>query len=148
MHVTIPLSSPFNVMGAISKESIRRSDTQLAPKRPHVEADAAPTPHSSSSSTPSSSSSGVEASIVAIMDQLQHMHANFGSHLDHISDELCKMNTKIGHIARQQSRLGGFAPSHSPELADDSSLDGGDDDDKDASSSEYKDDKKGEYFFI
>ena len=26
VHITIPLSSPFYVMGAISKESIRRSD--------------------------------------------------------------------------------------------------------------------------
>ena len=67
------------------------------------------------------------------------MRADFGSRLDHLSDEMCQMNTKIGHITYRQSRLGGFAPSPSPEYAEESSsLDGGDDDD-DASSSEYDD---------
>ena len=87
-------------MGAISKESIRSSDVQLAAKRPHVK----PTPAQhdeaafyvaedvayaswpSSSSTPSSSSR-VKASLATIMDHLQHMHANFG--LDHIFDDMC-----------------------------------------------------------
>ena len=43
------------------------------------------------------------------------MCAHIGSRLDHISDEMCQMNTTIGCIARQQSRLGGFAPSSSLE---------------------------------
>jgi len=34
VHVTIPPSSPFYVMVAISKEFVRRSDTQLATMRP------------------------------------------------------------------------------------------------------------------
>ena len=73
------------------------------------------------------------------MEQLQHMHADFGSHLDHLSDEMCQTNTKIGRMACRQSRLGGFTPSPSPEHAEESSsLDGGDDDD-DASSSKYDD---------
>ena len=43
LHVTIPPSPHFYVMGAISKESIRKSAAQLAAKRPHVEpSDAAP----------------------------------------------------------------------------------------------------------
>ena len=62
---------------------------QLTTKRPHVEDDATPTPRPSSSSAPSSSSSGMEASLAAIIDQFQHMHADFGSRLDHISDEMC-----------------------------------------------------------
>ena len=67
------------------------------------------------------------------------MRADFGSRLDHLSDEMCQMNTRIDRIAHRQSRLGGFAPSPSPEYAEESSsLDGGDDDD-DASSSEYDD---------
>ena len=73
MHVTIPLLSHFYVMGAISKESIRRSDAQLAAKRPHVESttmDAAPTSLPSSSSAPPSSSFRTEVSLTAIMDQL------------------------------------------------------------------------------
>ena len=32
VHITIPLSSPFYVMGAISKEYIMRSDAQLIAK--------------------------------------------------------------------------------------------------------------------
>ena len=84
----------------------------------------------------SSSSYGVEASLAAIMDQLQHMHANFGCHIDHISDGMCQMNTRIGRIARRQSNLGGFAPSPSLEPAEDYS-DGGDNgDDASGSSSD------------
>ena len=37
VHVTIPLFSPFYVMGAISKEPISRIDAQLVAKWPHVE---------------------------------------------------------------------------------------------------------------
>ena len=67
------------------------------------------------------------------------MHANFGSCLDHLSDEICKMNTRIDCIACCQSRLGGFAPSPSPEHAEESaSSDDGDDDD-DASDFESND---------
>ena len=137
MHVTIPLSTPFNAMGAISKASIWRSDAQLAAKWPHVEStstDAASASRLSSSSAPPS---GVEASLTTIMDQLQLMRANFGSCLDHLSDEMCQMNTKIGRIARHQSRLGGFAPSPTPKPVEVSSSDGGDDDD--TSSSEIDD---------
>ena len=47
------------------------------------------------------------------------------------------MNTRFDHIARCQSRLGGFTPSPSPKHAEESSS-GGDDDD-DASGSEYDD---------
>ena len=68
VHITIPLSSPFYVMGAISKESIRMSDAQLAAKWPRMEDDATPTPRPSSYFAPSSSSSRVEASLATIMD--------------------------------------------------------------------------------
>ena len=45
MHVTIPPSPLFYVMGVISKESIQRSAVHLATKRPCVETmDATPTP--------------------------------------------------------------------------------------------------------
>ena len=33
------------------------------------------------------------------MEQLQHMRADFGSRLDHLSDEMCQMNIKISCIA-------------------------------------------------
>ena len=68
------------------------------------------------------------------------MCADFGSRLDHLSDDMCQMNTKIGRIARRHSRLSGFASSPSPEhVKESSSLDGGDDDDDSASSSETDD---------
>ena len=70
------------------------------------------------------------------------MHADFGNRLDHLSDEMCQMNTRIDRIARHQSCLDGFTPSPSLKHAkDSSSLDGGDDDDDDddASGSETDD---------
>ena len=91
--------------------------------------DAASTSRPSSSSSHPFSSSNAEVSLATIMDQLQLMRADFGSRLDHLSDKMCKMNTRIGRISRCQSHLGGFAHSPSPEPAE-SSLDGGDDDDE------------------
>ena len=88
LHVTIPRSPLFYTMGAINKESIWRSDAQLAAKQPCVKDDATPTPRLSLSSTPSSSHR-VEAFLAAIMDQFQIMCAGFGSRLDHLSDEMC-----------------------------------------------------------
>ena len=69
MHVTIPPSPLFYVMGAISKESIWKSVVDLAVKQPRMETmDAAPTLQPSSSSIPSSSRADV--SFVDIMNQL------------------------------------------------------------------------------
>ena len=72
------------------------------------------------------------------MAQLQCMDAR----IDTLSDELCQVNTRVGHIARRQTHLGGFpaSPSPSPEAskdedADDSTSDDDDDEDKDANSS-------------
>ena len=70
MHVTIPPSPLFYVMGAISKESIWKSVVDLAVKQPRMETmDAAPTLQPSSSSIPSSSSRA-DVSFVDIMNQL------------------------------------------------------------------------------
>ena len=65
----------------------------------------------------------------AVMAQLQHMDA----HLNTLSDELCQVNTLVGHIARQQARLGGFmaSPSSSPEASEDEDDDGDSDDNDD-----------------
>ena len=68
------------------------------------------------------------------MAQLQLMDAR----LDTLVDELCQVNTRVGHIARRQARLGGFAasPSPSPEaLTDEDGEDSDDGDDEDASAS-------------
>ena len=129
VHVTISFSTPFYAMGAISKESIQKSDAQLAAKWPRVEStltNVAPTSKPSSSFAPPSSF-GAGFSLATIMDQLQLMHVEFGSRLDHLPDEMCQMNTRISRIVRRQSRLSGFVPSPTPEPAEESSLDGGDD---------------------
>ena len=55
------------------------------------------------------------------MTQIKHMRADFGS-LNHLSNEMCQMNTKICRIAHRQSRLCGFAPSPSPEPTKESFL--------------------------
>ena len=139
MHVTIPPSPLFHVMGVISKETIQKSVAQLAAKWPRVETiDAAPTSRSSSSSTPFSSFRA-DFSFANIMEQLQHIHADFGSHLDHLSNEMCQMKTKISRICCHQSCLSGFALSPSREFAEDSSSNGEDDDDVDGSGSSNDD---------
>lgn len=94
----------------------------------------------SSSAPPPSSFSRVEASLAAILDQLQLVRSDLGDiretqaiHSDrlyHLIDGMCQMNTKIGRIAHHWSRLGGFPPS--PECdSSDASLESGDDDDDD-----------------
>ena len=95
----------------------------------------------SSSSTPPSSSFKADVSLTIIMDQLQLMCVDFGSHLNHLSNEMCHMNTRIGRIAHHQSRLGGFSLSPSPEPVEESSSDGGDDDDDDGASCSKTGDK-------
>ena len=65
------------------------------------------------------------------------MCVDYGSHLNHLFDEMRQINTRIGRIAHRQSHVGGFAPS--PNLAKESSS-GGDDDDADGSNS-FSDDE-------
>ena len=64
------------------------------------------------------------------------------AHLDTLFTKLYQVNTHVGHIARQQARLGGFVESPSPPPMapeasedDDDSNDDDDDDDGGASSS-------------
>ena len=61
--------------------------------------------------------------------------------LDTLSTELYQVNTRVGHIARRQARLGGFVESPSPPLEafeasedDDNSDNNDDDEDGNASS--------------
>ena len=75
--------------------------------------------------------------LVVVMVQLQRMDAC----LDTLSDELCQVNTRVGRIARQQARLGGFVESPSPSLEasankdDDGDFDDDDDDENEHASS-------------
>ena len=69
------------------------------------------------------------------MAQLQRMDA----HLDTLSTELYQVNIRVGHIARRQATMGGFAPEPTPspphpvasdsDAKDDDDDDDGDDDD-------------------
>ena len=63
------------------------------------------------------------------MAQLVHMDAR----LDILSDELCQVNTRFGHIAQRQAVIGGFTAytSPSPPALEDESDDGSDSDDAD-----------------
>jgi len=84
-------------MGAISVGSIQQSEAQLQSKRPWVEttdptASVVP-PSSTALSTSAPSSLAVGVSLEAIMEQLQQMHADFGSRLDYLTNEICQMNT-------------------------------------------------------
>ena len=97
-------------------------------------------PIASSSSAPSTSapsSSAIGVTLKAILAQLQCMDAR----LDSFTDEICQMNTLIGHIARQQARLGGFASSPSPSPKASADKDGDDGDGEDDNASFSSDDK-------
>ena len=63
------------------------------------------------------------------MAQLQHMDAR----LDTLSMELYQVNIRVGHIARREAAMGGFAPEPTPSpphlVASDSDAEDDDDDD-------------------
>ena len=89
-----------------------------------------PTPSRSARSTSAPSSSSSDVTLGDIMAQLQRMDAR----LDTLSMELYQVNVCVGHIARRQTTIGGFAPeaTHSPPspvASDSKDDDDGDDDD-------------------
>ena len=51
------------------------------------------------------------------MAQLVHMDAR----LNTLSDELCQVNTYVGHIARRQAIMDGYTVASSPEASEDES---------------------------
>ena len=89
--VPFPVSDHFNVIGAIDAATVKRSEAQLCLRRSGLAAP--PTPSTPSTFAPSSSAGGV--TLDAIMLQLQRMDAR----LDNLSDELCQVNIRVGHIA-------------------------------------------------
>ena len=92
--ISYPESPYFSYMCAIDAATVKRSIAQLHSRQPRTET-AAP-PASTTPSTPApSSASGV--TLEAIMAQLVRMDAR----LDTLSDELCQVNTRVGHIIRR-----------------------------------------------
>ena len=134
--VSFPFSSPFYVMGALWKVTLSRNSSQLSAQAKRSRDNLTPayqeeiefriaegtafTSRPSSSFAPSSSF-GVEATLAAILDQLQLVRGDIGvirklqtnhdDFLTHLTDKMSQMNPRIGHIACLQSRLGGFVPT-------------------------------------
>ena len=119
-------------MCAIDAAIVRWSEAQLRLKRPQTET-ATPLPSFAPSTSDPSSFAG-NVTLEAVMAQLQCMDAHLGT----LSDELCRVNTRVSRIARRQTHLGGFveSPSPSPKASvDDDDDNDNDDEDEDASSS-------------
>ena len=115
-------SNHFSFIGALNVASVRKREAQLRPKPPWLEMATPLASSIPSTSAPSSSSGGVI--FEAIMAQLVHMDA----HLDTLSDELCKVNTRVGCITQWQAVIDGFTASPSPSPSPQASEDEGDDD--------------------
>ena len=98
--IPFPVSDHFHVMYDIDATIVKRSEAQLRSRRSGMIAP--PTSSTSFTSAPFSSSGGV--TLEDIMAQLMCMEA----HLDTLSDELCQVNTRVGHIARRQATIGGY----------------------------------------
>ena len=124
--VLFPIFDHFHVMCAIDATIIKWSEAGSA---------APPTPSAPSTSTPSSSTRDV--TLDAIMVQLQGKDAR----LDTLTTEMYQVSTRVGRIARQQARLGGFVESSSPppEASEDNDDSDDDDDDEDGDSSSSAD---------
>ena len=137
--VSFPESPHFMIMSAIDVATIRQSEAQLRPRRPWTETATPPASTTPSTSAPSPSTGGV--TFKAIMAQIVRMDAR----LNTLSDELCQMNTHVGHIARRQAVMGGFTAytSPSPLISEDKSDDGfsSDDADEDEDASSPSDDE-------
>ena len=90
--VPFPVSNHFHVMCAIDAATVKWSEAQLRTR--WSRSATPPTPSTPSTSASSSSTGGV--TLDAIIAQLQRMDA----HLNTLSNELCQVNTRVGHIAK------------------------------------------------
>ena len=81
------------MMGAIDAATVRRSTAQPRLRQPQTQTVAPPASTDPSTSTPSSSTGGM--TLEAIVAQFVCMDAR----LDTLSDKLCQVNTRVGHIA-------------------------------------------------
>ena len=98
-------------MCAIDYAIVKRSEAQFWSRQSNSVAPLsclAPSRSAPSMSAPSSSLGVV--TLGDIMAQLQHMDAR----LDTLSTELYQVNVRVGHIARRQASMGGFAPKATP----------------------------------
>ena len=90
--IPFPVFDHFHVMCAIDAATVKWSEAQLRTR--WSRSATPPTPSTPSTSASSSSTGGV--TLDAIIAQLQRMDA----HLNTLSNELCQVNTRVGHIAK------------------------------------------------
>ena len=74
------------------------------------------------------------------MAQLQRMDA----HLDTLSTELYQVNVRVGHVAKRQATMGGFAPEAIPSPPPPMAFDSEDEDDDDGDDDDVSDDDDGD----
>ena len=74
------------------------------------------------------------------MAQLQRMDAR----LDTLSTKLYQVNVRVGHIARWQASIGGFAPEATPSPPSPVTFDSEDEDDEDGDDDDASDDVNGD----
>ena len=67
--------------------------------------------------------------------------------LDTLSTELYQVNVCVGHIARQQATMGGFAPEATPSPPPPVASDSEDEDDDDSDDNDASDDDNGDASF-
>ena len=142
-HFSVPFlfSDHFTVMCVIVYATVKRSEAQFRSRQLNS---AAPPSHSalsrfapSISALPSFSG---DVTLGDIMVQLQHMDAR----LDTFSTELYQVNVRVGHIARRQASMGGFAPKATPSLPSPVASDSEDEDDDDGDDDDASDDADGD----
>ena len=102
-------------MYAIDVTTVKWSFAQLCSRQPQLQMVVPPASITPSTSTPFSFAGGV--TLEAIMALLVHMDARLGT----LSNELCQVNTRVGHIAWQQAVMGGYKVASSPEASEDES---------------------------
>ena len=134
--VPFPASDHFHVMCAIDTATVKRGEAQFHLRRSGTTTSS--TPLAPSTSAFFTLAGGVTLDV--IMVQLQCMDA----HLNTLTDELCQVNTHVGHITRRQAEMDGYTmPSTLVASADKSDGSGSADDaedDDDATASDDEDD--------
>ena len=129
-HFSIPFPSAeyFTVMCAIDYATVKRSKAQFRPQQLNpATPSSCSTPSRSASSTSAPPSSSGNVTLRDIMAQLQRMEAR----LDTLSMELYQVNVRVGHIARRQASMDGFALEATPSPPSPMAFDFEDDDDSD-----------------
>ena len=129
-HFFVPFPSfdHFTVMCAIDYATVKRSEAQFRLRQ--SDSAAPPSRSAPSRSTPFTStlsSSSGNVTLGDVMAQLQRMDARLVT----LSTELYQVNVRVGHIARRQVTMGGFALKPTPSLPSPVASDFEDEDDDD-----------------